>query len=133
VRQDALLLLENALVGSGGGGGAAAYLESFRIIMRGGISDKSFIVRVAAARCLKAFANIGGPGLGMADLDTSMAHCVKVLFISFFLMFSALQLGENELLTHFILLITRHRPWKILYHQLEIHLQKHLVPYLLFQ
>jgi hypothetical protein len=52
----------------------------------------------------------------MADLDTSMTHCVKVLFISFFLMFSAFQLGENELLFHFILLITRHRPWKILYH-----------------
>lgn len=89
MRQDALLLLENALEGSGGGGGAAAYLEGFRIIMRG-VSDKSFIVRVAAARCLKAFANIGGPGLGMAELDTAMTYCVKVLFISFFLMFSAL-------------------------------------------
>ncbi|GJN34322.1 hypothetical protein PR202_gb22972 [Eleusine coracana subsp. coracana] len=79
VRQDALLLLENALEGSGGGGAAAAYLEAFRIIMRGGVSDKSFIVRVAAARCLKAFANIGGPGLGMTDLDTSMTSCVKGL------------------------------------------------------
>ncbi|KAK3132983.1 hypothetical protein QOZ80_6AG0530430 [Eleusine coracana subsp. coracana] len=79
VRQDALLLLENALEGSGGGGGAAAYLEAFRIIMRGGVQDKSFIVRVAAARCLKAFANIGGPGLGMTDLDTSMTSCVKGL------------------------------------------------------
>jgi hypothetical protein len=47
--------------------------------MRGGISDKSYIVRVAAARCLKAFANIGGPGLGMAELDTSMSCCVKGL------------------------------------------------------
>ncbi|KAJ1259294.1 hypothetical protein BS78_10G142900 [Paspalum vaginatum] len=79
VRQDALLLLENALEGSGGGGGAAAYQEAFRIIMRGGISDKSFIVRVVAARCLKAFANIGGPGLGMAEFDTSMSYCVKGL------------------------------------------------------
>ncbi|XP_044958991.1 protein SWEETIE isoform X1 [Hordeum vulgare subsp. vulgare] len=79
VRQDALLLLENALEGSGGGGSGAAYLEAFRIIMRGGISDKSYIVRVAAARCLKAFANIGGPGLGMAELDTSMSCCVKGL------------------------------------------------------
>ncbi|CAL5053041.1 unnamed protein product [Urochloa decumbens] len=78
VRQDALLLLENALEGSGGGGGAAAYQEAFRIIMRG-VSDKSFIVRVAAARCLKAFANIGGPGLGMAEFDTSMSYCVKGL------------------------------------------------------
>uniref|UniRef100_A0A0D9WQP4 HEAT repeat-containing protein n=1 Tax=Leersia perrieri TaxID=77586 RepID=A0A0D9WQP4_9ORYZ len=78
VRQDALLLLENALEGSGGGGSAAAYLEAFRIIMRG-VSDKSFIVRVAAARCLKAFANIGGPGLGMAEIDTSMSCCVKGL------------------------------------------------------
>jgi len=82
VRQDALLLLENALEGSGGGGGAAAYQEAFRIIMRGGVSDKSFIVRVAAARCLKAFANIGGPGLGMAEFDNSMSYCVKVLFIT---------------------------------------------------
>ncbi|RLM55986.1 HEAT repeat-containing protein 5B isoform X5 [Panicum miliaceum] len=79
VRQDALLLLENALEGSGGGGGAAAYQEAFRIIMRGGVSDKSFIVRVAAARCLKAFANIGGPGLGMAEFDNSMFYCVKGL------------------------------------------------------
>ena len=82
VRQDALLLLENALEGSGGGGGAAAYQEAFRIIMRGGVSDKSFIVRVAAARCLKAFANIGGPGLGMSEFDNSMSYCVKVLFIT---------------------------------------------------
>ena len=82
VRQDALLLLENALEGSGGGGGGAAYQEAFRIIMRGGVSDKSFIVRVAAARCLKAFANIVGPGLGMAEFDNSMSYCVKVLFIS---------------------------------------------------
>ncbi|KAL6876470.1 hypothetical protein ACP4OV_013042 [Aristida adscensionis] len=79
LRQDALLLLENALEGSGGGASAAFYLEAFRIIMRGGISDKSFIVRVAAARCLKAFANIGGPGLGMPELDTSMSYCVKGL------------------------------------------------------
>ncbi|KQK18234.1 hypothetical protein BRADI_1g39436v3 [Brachypodium distachyon] len=55
VRQDALLLLENALEGSGGGGSGAAYLEAFRIIMR------------------------GGPGLGMAELDTSMCCCVKGL------------------------------------------------------
>ncbi|XP_039805913.1 protein SWEETIE-like isoform X1 [Panicum virgatum] len=79
VRQDALLLLENALEGSGGGGGGAAYQEAFRIIMRGGVSDKSFIVRVAAVRCLKAFANIGGPGLGMAEFDNSMSYCVKGL------------------------------------------------------
>ncbi|XP_006656123.1 protein SWEETIE isoform X2 [Oryza brachyantha] len=78
VRQDALLLLENALEGSGGGGSGAAYLEAFRIIMRG-VNDKSFIVRVAAARCMKAIANIGGPGLGMAEFDTSMSCCVKGL------------------------------------------------------
>jgi hypothetical protein len=75
-------LLENALEGSGGGGGGAAYQDAFRIIMRG-VSDRSFIVRVAAARCMKAFADIGGPGLGMAEFDTSMSYCVKVLFISF--------------------------------------------------
>lgn len=84
MRQDALLLLENALEGSGGGGAAAAYQEAFRIIMRGGVSDKSFIVRVAAARCLKAFANIGGPALGIVEFDSSMSYCVKVLFIYLF-------------------------------------------------
>ncbi|KVI00117.1 Armadillo-like helical [Cynara cardunculus var. scolymus] len=79
VRQEALQMLRNALEGSGGNGSSPAYAEAFRIIMRLGVGDKSFIVRKAAARCLKAFANIGGPGLGVGELDNSSSHCVKAL------------------------------------------------------
>ncbi|XP_031256681.1 protein SWEETIE-like [Pistacia vera] len=79
VRQEALLLLQNALEGSGGSAAASAYTEAFRLIMRFAVGDKSFVVRIAAARCLKAFANIGGPGLGVGGLDSSASHCVKAL------------------------------------------------------
>ncbi|PKU62053.1 protein SWEETIE [Dendrobium catenatum] len=79
VRQDALRMLESALEGSGSGGASAAYSESFRIIMRFGVSDKAFIVRLAAARCLKTFASIGGPGLLSTEIENSMSHCVKGL------------------------------------------------------
>lgn len=79
VRQEALRLLQNALEGSGGTAAASAYTEAFRLITRVGIGDKSFIVRIAAARCLKAFANIGGPGLGVGELDNSASFCVKAL------------------------------------------------------
>ncbi|XP_023550989.1 protein SWEETIE isoform X2 [Cucurbita pepo subsp. pepo] len=77
VRQEALRLLQSALKGSGGSAAASAYTEAFRLITRVGIGDKSFIVRIAAARCLKAFANIGGPGLGVGELDNSASFCVK--------------------------------------------------------
>lgn len=79
VRQEALHLLQNALEGSGGTAAASAYTEAFRLITRVGIGDKSFIVRIAAARCLKAFASIGGPGLGVGELDNSASFCVKAL------------------------------------------------------
>ncbi|KAL9993657.1 putative armadillo-like helical, protein SWEETIE [Helianthus debilis subsp. tardiflorus] len=79
VRREALQMLRNALEGSGGNGSFPAYAEAFKIIMRLGVGDKSFIVRKAAARCLKAFANIGGPGLGAGELDNSASHCVKAL------------------------------------------------------
>ncbi|MCL7033976.1 hypothetical protein MKW94_027185 [Papaver nudicaule] len=79
VRQEALEMLQNALEGSGGTGAFAAYTEAFRLIMRIGVWDKSFIVRIAAARCLKTFASIGGPGLGVTELDNSATYCVKVL------------------------------------------------------
>ncbi|XP_060193029.1 protein SWEETIE [Lycium barbarum] len=79
VREEALQMLQNALEGSGGGAAAAAYTDAFRVIMRTGIVDKSSIVRVAAARCLKAFANIGGPGLGVGELDNASSSCVKAL------------------------------------------------------
>ena len=84
MRQEALRLLQSALKGSGGSAAASAYTEAFRLITRVGIGDKSFIVRIAAARCLKAFANIGGPGLGVGELDNSASFCVKVaiLFLS---------------------------------------------------
>ncbi|XP_038985409.1 protein SWEETIE isoform X2 [Phoenix dactylifera] len=79
VRQDAMQMLENALEGSGGSGASTAYSEAFRIIMRVGVNDKSLIVRLAAARCLKTFASIGGPGLGITELENSIIHCVKAL------------------------------------------------------
>lgn len=72
-------MLANALDGSGGHGASTAYLEAFRIITRVGVSDKSFIVKLAAAGCLKTFASIGGPGLGISELESSIAYCLKVL------------------------------------------------------
>ncbi|KAL7604286.1 hypothetical protein Lser_V15G19768 [Lactuca serriola] len=47
--------------------------------MRMGVGDKSFIVRKATARCLKAFASIGGLGLGAGELDNSASYFVRVL------------------------------------------------------
>ncbi|KAK9116093.1 hypothetical protein Sjap_015040 [Stephania japonica] len=79
VRQEALDLLHNALEGSRGNGASAAYAEAFRLITRLGVGDKSFIVRIAAAKCLKAFASIGGPGLGVTELEYSYSYCVKAL------------------------------------------------------
>uniref|UniRef100_A0A3Q7F8Z4 Uncharacterized protein n=1 Tax=Solanum lycopersicum TaxID=4081 RepID=A0A3Q7F8Z4_SOLLC len=79
VREEALQMLQNALEGSGGGAAASAYTDAFRIIMRTGVVDKSSIVRVAAARCLKALASIGGPGLGVGELDNACSSCVKAL------------------------------------------------------
>ncbi|KAL6961020.1 hypothetical protein U1Q18_038782 [Sarracenia purpurea var. burkii] len=79
VRQEALHMLQNALEGSGGSAAASAYTEAFRLIMRLAVGDKSFTVRIAAARCLRAFANVGGPGLGIAELDHSASCCVKAL------------------------------------------------------
>lgn len=78
VRQEALQMLQNALDGSGGLGASAAYSEAFRIVMRLGVGDKSFIVRIAAARCLMTFATIGGPGLGVTEIENSATYCVKV-------------------------------------------------------
>ncbi|KAF3783315.1 HEAT repeat-containing protein 5B [Nymphaea thermarum] len=71
VRQEALQMLQNALEGSGGGGSSTAYSESYRTIMRLGITDKSPSVRIVAARCLTAVASIGGPGLGPTEFE----HC----------------------------------------------------------
>lgn len=82
MRQEALQMLWNALEGSGGNAAFPAYAEAFRLIMRLAIGDKSFIVRIAAARCLTAFANIGGPGLGVVDIDNSSSYCMKVFFVS---------------------------------------------------
>ncbi|KAJ1443259.1 Armadillo-type fold [Sesbania bispinosa] len=77
VRHEALYMLRNALEGSGGSAASTAYSEAFRLIMRSATGDKSFAVRIAAARCLKAFASIGGPGLSVAELDNSASYCVK--------------------------------------------------------
>lgn len=72
-------MLHNALEGSDGSAASAAYTEAFRVIMRAGVGDKSPRVKIAAARCLKAFANIGGPGLGIGELENCLSYCVKVL------------------------------------------------------
>ncbi|CAH9132426.1 unnamed protein product [Cuscuta epithymum] len=79
VRQEGLHMLQNALEGSGGSAALTAYTEAFRITMRACVGDKSFHVRIAGARCLKAFANIGGPGLGVGELESSSSYCVKAL------------------------------------------------------
>lgn len=85
MREEALHMLRNALEGSGGNAASSAYMEAFRVITRIGVGDKYFTVRIAAARCLKAFADVGGPGLGNGELENCLAYCVKVLtFVSFF-------------------------------------------------
>ncbi|KAG5247535.1 HEAT repeat-containing protein [Salix suchowensis] len=79
VRQEALLMLEKALEGSGGSAASTAYTEAFRLITRIAIGDKSFVVRIAGARCLKVFASIGGPCLGVGEIENSASYCVKAL------------------------------------------------------
>ncbi|XP_065854037.1 protein SWEETIE isoform X2 [Euphorbia lathyris] len=79
VREEALLMLRKALEGCGGGAVSSAYTEAFRLITRIAIGDKSFVVRIAAAHCLKAFASIGGPGIAAGELESSAAQCVKAL------------------------------------------------------
>ncbi|XP_031496740.1 protein SWEETIE isoform X2 [Nymphaea colorata] len=79
VRQEALQMLQNALEGSGGGGSSTAYSEAYRTIMRLGMTDKSPTVRIVAARCLTAFASIGGPGLGPTEFEHCATCCVKSL------------------------------------------------------
>uniref|UniRef100_A0A6N2LBK1 Clathrin/coatomer adaptor adaptin-like N-terminal domain-containing protein n=1 Tax=Salix viminalis TaxID=40686 RepID=A0A6N2LBK1_SALVM len=75
VRQEALLMLEKALEGSGGSAASTAYTEAFRLITRIAIGDKSFVVRIAGARCLKVFASIGGPCLGVGEIENSASYC----------------------------------------------------------
>jgi hypothetical protein len=85
-------MLRNALEGSGGSAASTAYSEAFRLIMRSAAGDKSFAVRIASARCLKAFASIGGPGLGVTELDNSASYCVKAGILSQFHLFHKLTL-----------------------------------------
>lgn len=78
-------MLQNALEGSGGNAASLGYVEAYRLITRSAIGDKSFVVRIAAARCLKAFAIIGGPGLAMGELENAASYCVKAgLFVAMF-------------------------------------------------
>ncbi|KAJ8751677.1 hypothetical protein K2173_025839 [Erythroxylum novogranatense] len=79
VRQEALFMLQKALEGSGGNAASSAYIEAYRVITRFAVGDKSFVVRIAAARCLRAFAMIGGPNLGVGELDNLASYCVKAL------------------------------------------------------
>ncbi|KAL8501603.1 hypothetical protein ACS0TY_020931 [Phlomoides rotata] len=72
-------MLRNALEGSHSSAASAAYMEAFRVILRVGVIDKSFRVKIATARCLKAFANIGGPGLGAGEFENCLSYSVKAL------------------------------------------------------
>jgi hypothetical protein len=92
-------MLRNALEGSGGMSASTAYSEAFRLIMRSAAGDKSFAVRIASARCLKAFASIGGPGLGVTELENSASYCVKAGILSQFHLIHKLTLqlvGKNH-------------------------------------
>ena len=59
--------------------------------MKGGLGEhlhKSFVVRIAGARCLKVFASIGGPCLGVGEIENSAhphtcKHYVKHRYIAF--------------------------------------------------
>ncbi|TQD71996.1 hypothetical protein C1H46_042482 [Malus baccata] len=134
VRQEALYMLQNALEGSGGNAAASAYTEAFRLIMRFAVGDKSFLVRIAAARCLKAFAIIGGPGLGVGELDSSASYCVKVdaFHCQVFLVGLVLSVSYFSLkLTH--LAGAYSRPLRILFLLSVMHLLKHWVRCLLLE
>ena len=78
-------MLQKALEGSGGSAMSSAYTEAYRIITRIGVADKSPIVRIAAACCLKAFASVGGPGLGAAELESLASYCGKASLLGHFL------------------------------------------------
>ncbi|KAI5062512.1 hypothetical protein GOP47_0023051 [Adiantum capillus-veneris] len=79
VRQAALQLLQDALRGLGGGGSLSAYAEALRVVLRTGATDKSALVKTAAAACLHAFALSGAPGIGVGGLESCCALCVKAL------------------------------------------------------
>lgn len=121
MRQDALQMLHNAIEGSAGSSASSAYSETFRVIMRHGLGDKMFVVRLVAAKCLKTFANIGGPGLGTSELENAASYCVKVCVCSF----------VNLIFKHdvyFDAVFRSARLLRILFHLLEMHLQKLWVP-----
>lgn len=142
MRQEALYMLQNALEGSGGNAAASAYTEAYRIIMRFAVGDKSFLVRIAAARCLKAFAIIGGPGLGVTELDSSASYCVKVddfICLVFFvgITFESFRFQSfrcqlySSVFTH--LATAYSRPLRILFHLSVMHLLRRWVRCLLLE
>ncbi|XP_078444054.1 HEAT repeat-containing protein [Wolffia australiana] len=79
VRQDAILMLQKALDGSGGTGSSLAFSEAFRILTRAAGGDKAYNVRLAAAKCLKTFADIQAPGLRVPELENAALYCIKAL------------------------------------------------------
>ncbi|CAI9289785.1 unnamed protein product [Lactuca saligna] len=98
-------MLRNSLEGSCGNGSLPTYAEAFFIIMRMGVGDKSFIVRKATARCLKSLASIGGPALGVGELDNYASYCVK--FFGYYLQYPSLLVAIGSHLPDFVSLIVQ--------------------------
>ena len=81
MRQDALLMLQKALEGSGGSGASLAFSEAYRILTKVAGADKAYTVRLVSAKCLKTLAHIQAPGLGVPELENAAIYCTKVRLI----------------------------------------------------
>eukprot|EP00850_Spirogloea_muscicola_P019748 SM000198S05319 [mRNA] locus=s198:160554:177251:+ [translate_table: standard] len=78
MRQAALTLLLDAVIGMRGGGPAIAYSEAVKV-MRTGVTDRSPAVRLASAKCIRAQAMAGGPFLAGGGADSLAAISLKAL------------------------------------------------------
>eukprot|EP00850_Spirogloea_muscicola_P003098 SM000012S25360 [mRNA] locus=s12:661062:677919:- [translate_table: standard] len=78
MRQAALILLLDALIGMRGGGPTIAYSEAVKV-MRTGATDRAPAVRLASAKCIRALAMAGGPFLAGGGADNLAAISLKAL------------------------------------------------------
>eukprot|EP00850_Spirogloea_muscicola_P013780 SM000095S24994 [mRNA] locus=s95:314510:331395:- [translate_table: standard] len=78
MRQAALTLLLDAVIGMRGGGPAIAYSEAVKV-MRTGATDRAPAVRLASAKCIRALAMAGGPFLAGGGADNLAAISLKAL------------------------------------------------------